>query len=200
MIVGHKKVKPQDLKPAEYNPRHIDEPALAGLIESIRQFGIVQPFVRNVRTGNLVGGHQRLKAVLSLDEQFMAGEKKLGRRFKIVDVIDVDLSEEEEKALNVTLNSLKISGRFTDSINDILDELKQKMGEEYLMSMRLDELYIDMAAWHSNMESLAKVGDYDDKEAMDTLVIDVPMHLKDKVRDFLRDHFETEGFEGVSVR
>ncbi len=37
------------------------EEALKGLEASIDRFGLVEPLVYNTQTGNLVGGHQRLK-------------------------------------------------------------------------------------------------------------------------------------------
>src|SRR2546428_6999537 len=52
------------IKPAEYNPRKDLKPGDAEL-EKLRavidRFDLVEPLVWNRRTGNLVGGHQRLK-------------------------------------------------------------------------------------------------------------------------------------------
>jgi DNA modification methylase len=44
-----------ELKGAPYNPRAISPQALAGLKASIKRFGLVQPIVRNRRTGFIVG-------------------------------------------------------------------------------------------------------------------------------------------------
>lgn len=102
------------LEPAAYNPRTITPKALAGLGESLKRFGLVQPVVWNRRTGRVVGGHQRLKALAA------AGETE-------TDVAVVDLPEDEERALNVTLNSPAISGEFTPEALPILDDLALKM-------------------------------------------------------------------------
>lgn len=56
----------QKINPAAYNPRRISDEALSGLKESIKKFGFVEPLVINTKTGNLVGGHQRLKAAENL--------------------------------------------------------------------------------------------------------------------------------------
>jgi len=52
------------LNPAKYNPR-VDlkpgDPEYEKLKRSIKEFGYVEPIVWNKRTGNVVGGHQRLK-------------------------------------------------------------------------------------------------------------------------------------------
>ena len=75
------------------------------------EFGCVEPLVWNKRTGNLVGGHQRLKILVA------KGEKK-------VDVSVVDLSIEREKALNVALN--KVQGGWDEArLAELLDELSK---------------------------------------------------------------------------
>ena len=100
-----------DLIPADYNPRKISKQALAGLKKSIEKFGCVQPVIVNKRTGLIVGGHQRVKAM-----------QELG--ITETEVIVVDLTPSEEKMLNVTLNNQAISGEWTADINAILDEIK----------------------------------------------------------------------------
>jgi len=100
-----------DLNPAPYNPRVISADALEGLGKVLTEFGLVEPLVWNKRTGNLVGGHQRLKALV---EQ---GETE-------VDVSVVDLDSEREKALNIALNNPKLQGEFNwPALGDLLLEL-----------------------------------------------------------------------------
>lgn len=101
------------LNPAKYNPR-VDlkpgDPEYEKLKRSIKEFGYVEPIVWNKRTGNVVGGHQRLKIL-----------KEEG--YKKVKVSVVDLSESQEKALNIALN--KISGEWDqEKLNQIFKELQ----------------------------------------------------------------------------
>ena len=97
---------------AEYNPRKITQEELNGLVQSIRKFGFVEPIVINKRTGNLVGGHQRVKAAQMIG-------------MTTVPYVDVDLSEPEEKALNIALNSHTLSGKFDlEVLSTILEDLK----------------------------------------------------------------------------
>ena len=49
------------IHPAEYNPRKISDERLALLGKSMAEFGDISGLVVNLETGNLVGGHQRLK-------------------------------------------------------------------------------------------------------------------------------------------
>jgi ParB-like chromosome segregation protein Spo0J len=107
-----KNYKITEIKPAAYNPRTITEKELSGLKESIKKFGFVDPLIINTRTGVLVGGHQRLKAA-----------ELLG--FKEVPCVEVDLSQAEEMALNVALNSHTIQGKFDlEILPTVLEEIK----------------------------------------------------------------------------
>src|SRR4030066_190806 len=60
-----KKFKLNEIHPAKYNPRVITDDALAGLAESIKRFGCVEPIIVNVRAGKniIVGGNQRFKVL-----------------------------------------------------------------------------------------------------------------------------------------
>lgn len=107
-------LKAERLKAAAYNPRRDLQPEDAEygkLRGSIEEFGYVEPIVWNERTGNVVGGHQRLKVLL---------EKGAAE----IDVSVVDLSEKDEKILNVLLN--KVKGRWDiGKLADLLQELDE---------------------------------------------------------------------------
>ena len=99
-----------DLLPADYNPRTISDEALAGLGQSIGRYGLVQPIIVNARTGRVVGGHQRLKVLQA-------------KGVEATDVVVVDVEEAEEKALNLALNSPRISGEWTADALGLLEEV-----------------------------------------------------------------------------
>ena len=90
MIIEIKKIS--DLKPAPYNPRQSTEKQEKKLQESLTKFGVVEPIIFNKQTGYIVGGHFRVREL-----------KKLG--YKEVECVIVDLSEEDEKELNIRLNA-----------------------------------------------------------------------------------------------
>lgn len=125
--------KLSDLNPAEYNPREIDEESYAGLGASISEFGLVEPIVYNVQTGNIVGGHQRF---YYLQENGV----------KETDVVEVDLSLEKEKALNVTLNNPHIAGKYVSpKLQDLLFNFRDVTSEianveTYVKLLNLDKL------------------------------------------------------------
>jgi len=99
-----KKLSIDKLHPAKYNPRKElkpGDPEFEKLKRSIEEFGLVEPIILNKRTGNVVGGHQRLSVL-----------KHLG--YTETDCVIIDLDETKEKALNVALN--KISGEWDDGL------------------------------------------------------------------------------------
>lgn len=84
----------RDIKPSPYNPRKISDEDFAQLVESLRRYKFVEPLVVNSnpeRYGNLIGGHQRLKAAVHLG-------------YINVPVVFIDLDEKHERALNLRLN------------------------------------------------------------------------------------------------
>ena len=101
--------KISELTPARYNPRKISSDALGRLTKSLHELGNLQPITWNAKTGNIVGGHQRLKCYSALQKDE-------------VEVWAVWLDVAQEKAANIALN--KLSGEFDlPSLKDILEEL-----------------------------------------------------------------------------
>ena len=85
----------KQIKNAPYNPRIMDKEAAKRLKKAIQTHGLVSALTWNKRTGNLVGGHQRLQQLDALEK---SDDYEL-----TVCVVDVD--EREEAALNVELNN-----------------------------------------------------------------------------------------------
>lgn len=100
------------INPAPYNPRKqltAEHAKYRKLDHSLKEFGLVEPLIWNKRTGNLVGGHQRLR--VPIDQGAIE-----------VDVSVVDLPLEKEKILNIALN--KIAGEWDEQkLAELLDEL-----------------------------------------------------------------------------
>lgn len=100
-----------ELKPADYNPRVALKPEddeYQKIKRSIERWGYIDPIIIN-SDGTIIGGHQRY-SVLS----------ELG--YEEVDVVCLDLSKDDEMALNVALN--KISGEWDElKLKDLLVQL-----------------------------------------------------------------------------
>lgn len=89
-----------ELIPAEYNPRELTEDQFEQIKASIQRFGMVDPIIVNKnkdRKDIIIGGHQRVKVATRM------GIDK-------VPTVELDLTLEQEKELNVRLN--KNTGRW----------------------------------------------------------------------------------------
>jgi hypothetical protein len=92
------KMTRSDLKKAEYNPRNITEQARKRLAKGMEKLGLLQPIIWNKRSGNIVGGHQRLS------------------------VMD-DYYDKQEKEANSLHNNFEAQGDFDiDKLNNMLGE------------------------------------------------------------------------------
>lgn len=135
-----------ELNPAPYNPRVELEPGMPEwekLKRSIEEFGNVEPIVWNKRTGNVIGGHQRL-AVL----------KSMG--YETVPCSVVDLDEHDEKLLNVALN--KIKGKWDyDKLEDMLRDFDYEVAS--VTGFSPEEIAVLLA---DNDDLLDDTDDFDD--------------------------------------
>ena len=107
MKIVRKKLK--DLSPAKYNPRVMGKVELKKLEESIKKYGLVEPIIIN-KTDTIIGGHQRRDVALKVE-------------IKEADCVVVDLSEEDEKKLNLALNKIKGSWDY-QKLDKVLSSLR----------------------------------------------------------------------------
>ena len=80
---------------AEYNPRQLTKDQYKHLKDSIDRFGLVDPIIVNKnkeRKNIIIGGHQRVKVAKDMN-------------IKEVPVIELDLTYDRERELNVRLNA-----------------------------------------------------------------------------------------------
>lgn len=107
-------LKAAEIKAAEYNPRRDLQPEDAEyekLRRSIEEFGYIEPIIWNERSGNVVGGHQRLKVLLE-------------KGVEDIEAVVVNLDDKDEKILNVLLN--KVKGRWDiGKLADLLQQLDE---------------------------------------------------------------------------
>jgi len=124
--VNIKKVPIGTLIESPYNPRTISDSDLAKLKTSIVEFGYVEPIIVNKRTGHIVGGNQRYKAL-----------KALGH--KEIEIVEIDVDKIKEKQLNIALN--KIEGEWeVDKLEEVLKEIEGEVGDFDLTGFDEEEL------------------------------------------------------------
>jgi DNA modification methylase len=147
-------MKLADLKPALYNPRTISKEAAEGLIASMTRFGLVDPLIVNKRTGyTIVGGHQRYAIMQQ-------------QGLKEAQVVLVDLSEPEERALNVTLNNPHIAGDWSDELVSLLDQIRSENNVDF-EGLRLDKLLRDFVSLDQTLHN-ADPSSYDKNVKIET--------------------------------
>jgi len=126
-----------DLIHAEYNPRKLSEKQAQELKDSLKRFGFVDPVLVNInkeRENIIIGGHQRTKTWEAMGNT-------------TVPCIELDLTIEKEKELNIRLN--KSGGEFdfdllqehfeTDDLIDFGFEAHQFAFEEEVDYSILDD-------------------------------------------------------------
>src|SRR3990167_3982250 len=129
----------KDLKPADYNPRKITDEQLKMLNKSLQKFGDLSGIVFNRRTGNTVGGHQRLKCLppdAKIEKKDLKEKTRTGtvaQGFVIFDgdekhtYREIDWDEAMEKMANIAAN--KHGGDWDDDkLGELLKELSEIPG------------------------------------------------------------------------
>lgn len=104
-------VEVQGIKESKRNPRQISKSNFTSLERSLKEFDCVEPIIVNRRDNQIIGGHQRFRALIGM------GEKK-------VPVIYVDLDKNKAKMLNLALNRIK--GEWDEQmLSELIYELDQ---------------------------------------------------------------------------
>ena len=116
------------IKFASYNARKMKSAEFKKLKKSIETYKCYEPLIVNCRTWHVVGGNQRLRALIELG-------------YKEVDVVIVNLSLEQEKLLNLALNRIQGEWDF-DKLPSLIDELA-KISQIDLSLSGFDSFEID---------------------------------------------------------
>lgn len=100
------------LAAATWNPRAMSDQERRGLERSLARWKLVDLPIFNVRTQELVGGHQRVQWLRS-------------QSITEVAIVVLDLDEHEAKALNITLNDRRAQGHFVvDDLGPLLKSIE----------------------------------------------------------------------------
>lgn len=137
------------LKHSDWNPRRIDKHDFDALVNSMREFGDLSGIVKNITTGTLVGGNQRLEALkkmknprIKILKRFDAADEKgtmavgfietdEGSQFAYREVM---WNLEREKSANIAAN--RIQGEFDlDLLAKINYELSQLPDGDQLLKL-----------------------------------------------------------------
>lgn len=181
-----------DLAGWERNPRRISDDALHGLTRSLVEFGDLSGVVWNSRTGRLVCGHQRVRALREKHGDLPIEDGAIrAPDGKVYPVRVVDWDEVTEKAANVAANSPTIAGEFTEDLHEIIEELRDEVPE---LVEDLGLGYLDTGGGLSP-EDVPDLGDGEiaDKEQMARITLLVPRHKLMQARKDIRVLVEALG-------
>jgi hypothetical protein len=117
-----------------HNPRLINNSAKSKLKSKMKEVGLIQPLIVNKRNMYLLGGHQRL-AVMDSIERYSSGKNDY-----LLDVAVVDLQDHEELEMLVFLNNPSSQGTWD---TELLAEINLDAGISF-SAMGFDNLDIDL--------------------------------------------------------
>lgn len=121
-----------DIKNADYNPRIIDKEAKKRLKKNLQENGLVSSLTWNKRTGNLVGGHQRLEQLDALERN----------KDYSLDVCVIDVDERTEAKLNVLLNNPSMQGDWDlDKLAFMTEEFEMGFDEMGFSKLDVDFMF-----------------------------------------------------------
>lgn len=149
-------MKFEDLKPDPDNPRSITDGALEALSSSLEEFGDISGIVYNEKTGELVAGHQRLKAVKEKGKPTLTSAKRYkwkGEDERLLTFRDasgamytvrsVKWDKDRQMAANLAANSRYLAGDFTREAMALLEEVEATHPDLH-EALRFDELFADL--------------------------------------------------------
>lgn len=123
------KISLEKLNPAKYNPRvelQKEDERYQRIKASIQEFGLVDPIIVNSKTMTIVGGHQRYNILKDL-------------RMKDADCVLLELTEKQEKRLNLSLN--KNSGLWDETkLEELFEELNLSDEELFATGFTEEEI------------------------------------------------------------
>ena len=174
----------EQLKPAPYNPRKDlkpEDPEFQKIVRSLQEFDLVEPIIWNEATGHTVGGHQRVKAL-----------QAMGRTE--AHVVVVNLSERQEKILNVTLNRTK--GRWdNDKLAALMQELND-VGAVDLKGLLEDYAHVDDVLAYQPPDPAEKKAEDSAPQTFEHS-FQVPLEYQEDLRVFVEE--EPKALEALSA-
>lgn len=212
-------ITPKDLIPAHYNPRRMDDDAKKALKKSMQEFNDISGITWNKSTGNIVTGHHRWEEIcalygiknLSFKEltndrvQVLHKEEDTGYIIRIV-----EWDEKREKAANITANSHKISGEFTDGLKGMLADMKLDLDDDLFSGLRFDDLsfeqdYLNLDGsksagdddWDTDIEVVKNTeeDDHQSKPEFSTITINVKTEQKTEVVELIKAALKGHEFD-----
>jgi len=167
-------VKRSSINFANYNPRKITKEAKIALKKNIKRIGLLGGIVVNIRSNNLVSGHQRLSVLDSIE-----GYDKDNSKDYLLSVEIIDVDEATEKEQNIFMNSSSVQGEFDMiQLSDLLKDIDYSNAGLTDTDMALLGIELDIC----NSEEIGELDSLSKKEAI--------KDLKKSIREKIDNNFE----------
>ena len=152
-----------DLQPDPDNPREIKEENAAGLTESLREYGDLAGITFNIKTGQLVTGHQRVGQLTAAHgKELRIQEDKEGRHyledpvtFERFYVREVAWDQRKQRGGNITANNPHIAGHFTKALQPQLQDARERLGAMY-KALQLNRLELPTKEGKTEADDIPK--------------------------------------------
>jgi hypothetical protein len=190
------KITVKSLKPADYNPRIMDDATKKALKASMKEFSDISGITWNKTSGNIVTGHHRWSNLLDLYGEENLDFKPLTKsRFAIIDKKSkedtgfvlrvVEWDDSKEKLANITANNQKLSGEFTADLANVIQDIQiSDFDSDFLNEVRFFDITIpnvsinttsdwDDSEWDSDITKVDS-SDADNRDMFDTITITLP--------------------------
>lgn len=157
-----------DIHPAKYNPRHMQETEMTKLEKSLQTYGLTSPIIIDLTDNNtIIGGHQRYTALQNTNPQIQLQLIRNGDIGLVVDTREKHIKDKnDQKALNLALN--RINGEWDEGkLHDLIQELQS---DDYLLELTGFDDYelieLDLDNEYADIEELF-TNETDEEELLD---------------------------------
>jgi hypothetical protein len=194
------------LKEDPVNPRAIGQDALDGLSGSLSEFGDLSGIVFNETTGQLVAGHQRLKALRQAGATEWIREGGTGcithpQTGEVFPIRIVSWSLDRQRMANLVANNQHIQGEFTEAALEQLRALDNEALKEALKLLSLETSLAEKFRppdWNSDIDDITRHGENVDG-IEGRIVVRCPQEMKGALTAALRNAIDAGGFDGVQI-
>ena len=175
----------KDCVSPDYNPRQISDTEFKQLKHSIKKYGYNDPIIINQRNNHIVAGNQRHKALTELNRENHG-------KYKIIDVVLVDLPPADEKGFNIGHN--KIHGEFDEEKLELLLKELEQSGYDMSLTGFADEIE------DVNLEEIADEIDDDFVEILEPQYMISVRCANQTQQDVLFERLKHEGYNVKAMK
>lgn len=220
-------MKASNVTISKYNPRKMSKDARKALKKSIEEFSDISGITINSKTNNVISGNHRWEE-LSSKYKKLELQNVFEDRYAIMGdgvysgfmARVVNWSLNKEKQANIMANSNHVTGEWSSSLQNVLQEIALETDSALMDSLRLSEMLIDVSVTDDDLDlekdqkrekTAEKKEDYsldDDetpthsevREIVSLIKISVPSEHKDEITEIIMKALsKKEYYEEITI-